>query len=125
MMCLAGQSQIFKDGEKLFEEMMGLSVSDKQIQRVSEHYGEEVEENERSCIERGEPVCSPCSGKENDVTYVMPDGSMVFTREHGWKEMKVGRIFSSSDCIPVQDNRHEIIHSQYICHLGKDRKSVV
>lgn len=116
LMCLMGQSQVFEDGENLFKEIMGISVSGKQIQRVSECYGECIEEKEELSIEAGEPA--PVVGNRNDTTYVMLDGSMVFTREEGWKEIKVGRIFASDDCVAVQENRHEIVQSQYVCHLG-------
>jgi hypothetical protein len=53
-----------------------------------------------------------------EPVYVMMDGSMVFTREEGWKEIKVGRIFNQSACIPIQQNRNQIMQSLYLCHLG-------
>jgi len=39
-----GQSQVFEEGETLFSAMMGISVCGKQIQRVSEYYGQRIEE---------------------------------------------------------------------------------
>lgn len=116
MICLVGQSQVFADGEALFSEMMGISVCGKQIQRVSEYYGQQIEEAEAKSIEEGEP--SPLVGDGTDLTYVMPDGSMLFTRENGWKEIKVARIFSQNDNIPIQENRNEIEKNLYVCHLG-------
>jgi hypothetical protein len=53
-----------------------------------------------------------------EPVYMMVDGSMVFTREEGWKEMKVGRLFNQSSCTPVQPNRNAILQSLYLCHLG-------
>jgi hypothetical protein len=115
-MCLVGQSQVFADGEALFSEMMGISVCGKQIQRVSEYYGQQLEETEAKCIKGGFPA--PLVGKEKDITYVMPDGSMLFTRENGWQEIKVARIFSQNDNIPIQENRNEIEKNLFVCHLG-------
>ncbi|NQU55370.1 MAG: hypothetical protein HQ522_22870 [Bacteroidetes bacterium] len=54
--------------------------------RVSEYYGQKLEETEAKVIKEGAPVA--LVGDENDITYVMPDGSMLFTRENGWQEIK-------------------------------------
>jgi hypothetical protein len=53
-----------------------------------------------------------------EPVYVMVDGSMVFTREEGWKEMKVGRLFNQSACIPIQEHRNQVMQSLYVCHFG-------
>ena len=116
-----GQSQVFKDGEELFLEMMGIKVSGMQIQRVSEHYGEHIEAEHQRYIEKGESAPA-IADKKKDTVYVMVDGSMLFTREEGWKEIKVGRVFAQKDCIEVQKKRNEIVKSQYVCHLGDHRE---
>lgn len=116
-MCLIGQSQVFSDGEELFLKMMGISVSAKQVQRVSECYGEHIESEHIRYIETGE-FAPAIADKKKDTVYVMVDGSMLFTREEGWKEIKVGRVFAEKDRVSVQQNRNEIVKSQYVCHLG-------
>lgn len=110
-----GQSQVFKDGENLFEKMMGISIGAKQIQRVCEYYGEQIEKEQNKAIKTGALIPQDYSGNK---MYIMVDGSMILTRKKGWKEMKVGRIFSESDIVPIQKKRNEIIDSDYICHLG-------
>lgn len=117
LICLVGQSQVFEDGEKLFLQMMGITMSGKQIQRVSECYGEHIEAQHQRYVEEGEsaPVLAD---KKKDTVYVMVDGSMLFTREEGWKEIKVGRVFAQKDCVGVQEKRNEVVKSQYVCHLG-------
>lgn len=117
LMSLIGQSQVFQDGEALFEKMMGISVSGMQIQRVSECYGEHIEEEHQRYINEGESA-PKLAVAQQDTVYVQVDGGMVFTREEGWKEMKVGRIFAEKDCIQVQKKRKEITQSHYVCHLG-------
>ena len=114
---MMGQSQVFEDGEELFLKMMGIEVSRMQIQRVSECYGEHIEAQHQRYIEKGE--CAPAiADNKKDTVYVMVDGSMLFTREEGWKEIKVGRVFAQKDCVQVQEKRNEIVKSQYVCHLG-------
>jgi len=49
----------------------------------------------------------------------MVDGSMVFTREEKWKEIKLGRIFTDNSLHRVHQNRTTINESLYISHLGK------
>ncbi len=82
---MAGQSQVFKDGEALFLKMMGIKASGMQIQRVSENYDEHIEADHHRFIER-EKTPPLVADKKKDTVYVMVDGSMLFTREEGWKE---------------------------------------
>lgn len=44
--------------------------------------------------------------------YIEADGSMLLTREEGWKETKPGRIFKSSDCIHAAGKQGWISNSQ-------------
>ncbi|MES2733073.1 MAG: hypothetical protein V4714_15090 [Bacteroidota bacterium] len=49
--------------------------------------------------------------------YAMMDGSMIFVRQQGWKEIKLGRIFPESAC--YQDKKRGCIaQSTYVAHLG-------
>lgn len=115
-LCLLGQSEVFEDGSVLLEKLLGVTMSAKQIQRVSESYGALIEEKEQNSIANEEGLKAK---KEKDLTYVMLDGSMIFTREEGWKEIKVGRIFSGESIVQVQEKRKEIKESSYVCHIGK------
>lgn len=114
-----GQGYVFEEGEEVLEQLMGIEISAKQIQRVSEHYGEVLEEQQVQQYSEGkkEPPVLKLKKSEEPV-YIMFDGSMVFTREEGWKEMKVGRIFNQSSCTAIQENRNQIMQSLYVCHLG-------
>jgi len=46
---------------------------------------------------------------------------MLLTREEGWKEVKVGRFFKSSDCIDAGSKAGWISNSQYVAHLGNSK----
>ena len=54
--------------------------------------------------------------------YVAADGSMILTIEEGWSEVKVGRIFKSSDCLHAEGKQGWISHSQYTAHLGSHKE---
>ena len=85
---------------------------------MSEHYGGAVEEQQVQYEQDNqEPPVLKLKAPQEPV-YVMMDGSMVFTREEGWKEMKVGRLFNQSACAAIQPNRNAILQSLYVCHFG-------
>ena len=87
-----GQSQVFEDGEKVFSKMMGIEVGKTQIQRVSERYREHLEAEHTRHIETGESA-PPIADKKKDTVYVMTDGSMLFTLEECWKEIKKAILY--------------------------------
>lgn len=122
IICLLGQGYVFEEGEELLAEVLNIAVSAKQIQRVSEHYGQAIEEQQEQFVKEQAPVPALTLNEKNDVVYMMMDGSMVYTREEKWKEMKVGRMFAGADCIAVQENRNQITQSLYVCHLGDHKK---
>lgn len=98
--------------------LLGLEISGKQIQRVSEHYGQEIEDLEQQDNEKQVLVLK----EPQEAVYVMFDGGMVLTRENKWMEMKVGRAFTQSSCVSLQPDHNEIMHSDYVCHLGGSKE---
>lgn len=117
LFCVLGQSVVYEEACELFADLLGIEVSAPQIQRVCTHYGKTidtlVEANCESVIPR------LAGGKEEDKVYVMIDGSMVYTREDKWRELKLGRLFYQSQVLPVQPKRKEIMDSVYVSHLGR------
>lgn len=43
---------------------------------------------------------------------------MYLTREDGWKEIKLGRIYRQDDLVPAGKDRTSLEGSQYVAHLG-------
>jgi hypothetical protein len=116
ILCTMGQAMVFEEGSEVLEELLGLKLSAKQIQRVSEHYGEKfdglIEANCRAVIPE-------VANKDAEPAYVMVDGSMLCMRgDNRWREMKLGRIFKGSQVIDIQHNRRQIFSSIYVSHLG-------
>ena len=118
LLCFVGQGYVFEDASKLLQTTIGIDISAKQIQRVSEYYGEKLEQQELQIAEESIPAPILKAIKEQDEVYCMMDGSMVFTREEKWKEMKVGRLFAAKDCVQIQKNRSIVSQSLYLCHFG-------
>lgn len=107
--CYVSQSVPFDEGSEILAKIGGINLTDKQIERISHHYGETLEE-----LEEEEPVV-----KDDRQHYAMMDGSMVYIRgeEEGWKELKLGRVFAASDAYEAKA-RGVIHQSRYVAHLG-------
>lgn len=71
----------------------GIEVNAKQIERVCQHYGEEIEKIQAQSIASGAPPVNFKADFQN-YYYAMLDGAMLLTREEKWKELKLGCIFS-------------------------------
>ena len=116
LMCYTGQSMVYKEAELLLEKTLGVEISGMQIQRVSQHYGKTLDQmielNCESMIPKIETT------KKDDPTYVMMDGSMIYTRDEDWKELKLGSVFHDSQIIDIQSKRREICDAVYVSHLG-------
>jgi hypothetical protein len=111
LMVYSAQSDSYENCNEVLAKYTNIEVSATQVWRVANVYGAEVGKTLND-----EVNLTPC--KKDEVVYAMADGSMLFTREEGWKEVKVGRIFKSSDCIHAEGKAGCISHSQYIAHLG-------
>jgi hypothetical protein len=116
-MCLFSQNVVFEDASEMLEKALPIKVSNKQIQRVSEWYGKQLDPVIKANQEEYIPKL-PKEAKRAGPTYVMMDGSMVYTRENQWMEMKLGRIFHESKNVKVSPKRKEITDSIYVSHLG-------
>ena len=117
LVCLLAQHVVFEGASSLLKEILGIDLSGKQIQRVSEWYGKQIDPIiEANQIEYIPQLPQPKTKDER--TYVMMDGSMIYTREEKWKEMKLARLFHESQNVGIQKDRNEIVKSVYVSHLG-------
>lgn len=107
---------MYEEASELFSEMMGIDISAPQIQRVCTHYGNAIDPLVKANCESIIPRLEV--GKDQGKVYVMVDGSMVYTRDDGWRELKLGRVFPHTQVVNIQDNRRQILESVYVSHLG-------
>jgi len=115
LMTYCGQLDSYEKSNEVLKEMLQIEVSDTQIYRVTDFYGKAVSDTVNE-----EPVLSAV--KSDEELYVEVDGSMILTREEGWSETKVGRIFKSSDYLHAEAKPGWISHSQYTAHLGSHKE---
>jgi hypothetical protein len=91
-MVYVGQMDCYENCSEVLEKLAGVQVGTTQIYRLTDLYGKGVEDKVNATR-----TLTPL--KSDEVLYSQADGSMLLTREEGWKEVKVGRFFKSSDCI--------------------------
>ncbi len=106
--CLLGQALPFDEASTLAKRLLGRSLSDKQIERLSHHYGEVLEQEAKQ---------EPDYQLNEALHYGLMDGSMVYVRGEGWKEIKLGRVFQAGERIR-EKQRSSIRESRYAAHLG-------
>ena len=110
--CYVGQLNVYEKSTAILEKLLGITTNNMQVNKVTDFYGKQCSKNESLLV----PVLKGI--KKSEYVYVEADGSMLFTRDAGWKEVKVGRIFKSSDSISSEGKPSYIRHSQYYAHLG-------
>jgi hypothetical protein len=115
LMVYAGQLQCYAHCEEVIEKFLSVQVSAAQVFRLTDLYGKALGDTV-DFTQRTQP---PLQTKEK--LYVEADASMVLTREQGWKEVKVGRVFKSTDCLHPQGKQGMITHSQYLTHMGSHK----
>ena len=108
-----GHTECYERSSQMAEILLGIKVSDSTIYRLTDKVGSEVKSVIDSPETRTEITLS-----EQELLYVQVDGSMLLTREQGWKETKLGRVFKSSSILPQSTNRQWIRQSEYVAHMG-------
>lgn len=128
LICFIGMQHTYGASCKIFEKLLGLNVTAKQIERVCTFYGKKLYEIQSA---KGIPYAK--SSKKADVLYVLVDGSFVPIRntslqkndmdfvkgKDSWKEVKLARLIEGRHIVKgVSNNRNYVSHSDYLAHLG-------
>lgn len=114
--CFVGQKEVYQEASTTLDELVGVAVTAKQIERVCHHFGALIEQAEAAPLTELAPPSEATRSPEEPV-YAMADGSMVLTRESGWREIKLGRLFSAQ-AHEKGKTRGRITESIYTAHLG-------
>lgn len=117
LMSYAGQLDCYCQCNEILSKFTGLDVSVMQVHRVTNTYGNLLEQQAAK-----EPAPDEAMEvKPDETVYAMADGSMILSREDGWNEVKLGRIFKESDCMEVGAERGWIKTSVYEALLGSSK----
>ncbi|MBK8624667.1 MAG: hypothetical protein IPN86_03520 [Saprospiraceae bacterium] len=80
--------------------LLNIKTNDTAIYRITDKIGEQS-----LAISESENFRDPVQLEEGEILYIEADGSMLRTREAGWKEAKLGRIFKSSAISNESENK--------------------
>ncbi len=119
-LCYVGQYLVFEEAQEVINNFTGAGFNAKQIERVCHRYGQCIEDQDLYNIEVNQYEELDSSQSDN-LHYVSVDGSMYLTRENGWKEIKLGRIFEQQDIVRTSKSRTILTNSQYVAHLGSSK----
>jgi hypothetical protein len=127
-MILLGQRTNFEEASHFMKELLQVEVSHEKIQEYVEEIGNKINKKDDNDIKKSFDKDGYLKNyQENlpkdqiqDTAYLMMDGSMVWTREEGWKETRLGILFASKN-IYQPDQHHRVISKKkyFGCHNKK------
>lgn len=119
----------FAEATEALQEIGQIDVSVKSVWRLTERWGAalqavEAKEDERA-NRSAEPASSyPVSPEAKKRRGVAMDGTMLYIREEGWKELKVGCLFDVALTSTSDPETQDVIevgqagNTSYVSHLG-------
>lgn len=110
LVVFTGQNCVFEDGSRQLSRLAKVEVTAKQIERLTHTYGQLLEAQQQEE--------KPAGCRQQALHYCMMDGGMILTREDGWKELKLGRVFPAKAHMSESEKRNFIKESYYVGHLG-------
>jgi hypothetical protein len=122
---LCGQLS-YEDAAEVLERVGGIHLSDTTAWRTTQQWGEQMKISEAQQAEEAQqkPVESAVAFNETDLLGAALDGVIMYVREEGWKELKLGCVFQVEPH-SVQDERlgeavvvGHAVQQSYVAHLG-------
>lgn len=130
---LLGQRLPFKEAEIFLKALKGISVSHETIQEMTEAVGRNIAREEAL---RVEAVIDSTThqlktnlppqekGFIKDTAYLMMDGSMVPTRDKGWKEVRVAVLFRENDRAKTDKHHTQLLRKKYFGTFNSDEDAL-
>lgn len=123
LVCDLGQMLPFQESSKVLNKHFNINIAASTVQKISEDIGKKLylkdkKEAEQLYNNKNNIVESEITQKKKEKIYIECDGSMVAIKGDGWKEMKLGIIFSDLNILNKNKTRHIINEKDYIAYLG-------
>ncbi len=94
VLALLGAQSVFEEAVPLLERLSLVSVSPTTIQVATEELGRLIAAEEQQAVQT--LSVEPLSPAHTDRLYVSMDGTMVHTHQEGWKEIKLGAVYTTT-----------------------------
>ena len=108
--CLVDAEIPFERGQEMLARLSGVQIHSDEGRRLAEELGEELEHQTQEEIESVWQVEKPNPQELSEAPerlYFSPDGTTIHT-EAGWKEVKVGAVFTTAVPKPGEDPVREV-----------------
>ena len=112
-----GQLDCYERASDMASFLLNIETNDTAIYRLTDSIGSMCED-----FVEDHDFRKAVDIEDDELLYVQCDGSMLLTREQGWKEVKLGRVFKSSNILPQNTNKQWIRESQYVGHYGSHKE---
>ena len=126
-----GQGVSFEESKDYLETLMGVSVSHRSIQTLVESVGKQNDKDEKRRVSRRldsdghlKKTHDSSRSKKKGTAYMQMDGSMVQTREEGWKEEKLGVLFRDVDNVRTDPHHKRILNKRYFAVFNARKNSL-
>ncbi|MBC7475170.1 MAG: ISKra4 family transposase [Candidatus Sericytochromatia bacterium] len=122
--CVLGVTTEFAHAKDLFKNWTGIEISDHGLSNHIEEIGDDLYELELSKDSEGISLIdssltdSVCADKKLERVYLGGDGIMVPIRKKGYKEGKVGVIFSETEHVNSKKKRNYIKKKDYVATMN-------
>lgn len=117
------QMMPFEEASRTISKYLGIDICASMIQDIAENVGKKLftKEKQEALDLYNNQFKAIENIKEEDKKgrlYIEVDGSMVLIKGDGWKEFKLGIVFSDSMILNKNKQRHIIAEKEYVAYLG-------
>ena len=129
-MTLFGQRLTFSESSHFMQKLLKVSVSHELIQEFVEKIGKAIADDEKydteNLVNEDGSLRTPiqAEAKKNETAYMQMDGTMVHTREEGWKEVKNGMFFRHNDLAQTDKHHTRILGKEYYSVFNNGESSL-
>jgi hypothetical protein len=127
---LLGKRLPFEEASVYLSKLMGVEVSHQTIQKYVEGIGKKIAVDEKKKVSKtvdSEGYIKNWewnTAKKKGVAYLEMDGSMVHTREDGWKEVRLGMLFRAKNVVRTDKHHRRITKKKYFSGFNQRKDSL-
>jgi len=123
LVCDFAQMLPFQESSDVLSKHFNINIAASTIQKISEEIGKKVydKDKEEAAVlynNQHKIVDYEIKEKKKGKLYIECDGSMVAIKGDGWKEIKLGIVFSDLNVLNKNKPRHIINEKDYVAYLG-------
>ena len=120
LLAYVGTLLAYEEASQLLERVLGMPISASRVRYSSERLGDLVAKDEESTITaawQAEAPQLPTATECLTPLYISMDGIKVHTREAGWKEQRLGAVYSAEEVTPRTQEDEPVIRANSMSYF--------